>query len=114
MSRKKKAEKSAMTREEPPIESLPLFETQELLSTEDDWMNVLLKSAEVDPGDGSGIRSALQVALKSNVLPINNEQCLKDIDRLLNGRNLSFTTMCRVVSALGLQFQLIRKINQQV
>ena len=94
MSRKQVSEKNSAARKEKPIESLPLFETE-------------------DPGDGSGIRRALKVALKSRVLPINNEQCLKDIDRLLHGRNLSFTTMCRVVDALGLQFQLIRKINQQ-
>ena len=113
MSRKQVSEKNSAARKEKPIESLPLFETEDILSTQDDWMKVLLKSAEVDPGDGSGIRRALKVALKSRVLPINNEQCLKDIDRLLHGRNLSFTTMCRVVDALGLQFQLRRKINQQ-
>ena len=113
MNRKALSSKKILVNDEQPVESLPLFETNDVLSSQEDWIQVLLKSAEVDPGDGSGIKKALKVTLQSRALPIQNEQCLRDIERLLHGRNLSFTTMCRVVDALGLQFQLIRKINPQ-
>lgn len=98
--------KTTRKRNNSEIESFELFKNQDLIQTHDEILAVILKSGEVDRGDGQSIREAIALAARMGLTGIKDDFPEKDFERLQAGRSVSFSSMCRMLSAMGLRFKV--------
>lgn len=93
------------------IETLDLFPADALIRNEDESMAIILKSGEVDRGDGESIRQAVALAIQTKPELIPEDLAEGDFSRLQAGRSVSFSSMCRMLSALGLKIKIERDLR---
>lgn len=89
-----------------PVQSLDLFRTDDLIRTDEEVMSIIVKSSEVDAGDGRAIREAVALVTREGCALVPEDFSGKDFARLQAGRSVSFGSMCRMLSALGLRLKI--------
>lgn len=89
-----------------PVESLELFQTDDIIRNDEDIMSIILKSGEVDRGDGRAIREAVALVMRKGSKLVPEDFPGHDFARLQAGQSVSFTSMCRMLSSLGLRLKV--------
>ena len=88
------------------VESLDLFKMDDIIRSDDDVLSIILISVEMDKGDGRAIREAVALVMRKGSRLVPEDFPGHDFDRLQAGQSVSFTSMCRMLSALGLRLKV--------
>ena len=90
---------------------MEVFFAEAIIRNEDERMGIILKSGEMDRGDGESIRQAVALAIQTKPELIPEDLAEGDFSRLQAGRSVSFSSMCRMLSALGLKIKIERDLR---
>lgn len=98
-----------MSTQNQTFESLDLFKTEDLISNREELLAIVMKSGEIDAGGGKQIRAAVAFAVQTEPQLITKRANDKDFQKIRDGQNVSFESMCKMLTALGLRFRIERQ-----